>query len=334
MRRTWVLAVVLALAAAACGDDDPGTAGQAITTTEANTTTTTGGSAATGAGGDGSEPADAGDGGATFPVTVGGATIEQRPERVVSLSPTATEVLFAVGAGDQVVAVDELSNHPPEAPTTALSGFEPNLEAVASYDPDLVVLSYDPGEVVAGLRGIGVPVVLQPPATSLDDAYAQIEQLGAATGHPDRAAQVVADMRSRVEQVTASLDRPERPLRLYHEVDDSFYSVTSSTFLGELYQLLGLENIADAADTAGVGYPQLNAEYIIEADPDVIVVPDEVGYGPDDVAARPGWDQITAVAEGNIVEVDADLASRWGPRVVEFLELMAQRISDLQPADA
>ena len=129
---------------------------------------------------------------ASFPADVeaanGTVTIDAEPERIVSLSPTATEMLYAIGAGDQVVAVDDFSNYPEGTPMTDLSGFEPNVEAVTTYEPDLVVLSFDANDVVAGLERVDIPVLEYPAATSLDESYDQITQLGAATGHAGEAA--------------------------------------------------------------------------------------------------------------------------------------------------
>jgi iron complex transport system substrate-binding protein len=311
MRRTWILLVAcLGLVLAACGDDGgTGDGGAATTTTAAAGTTDGAGGADTD--GDGAEPAEA-------------------PQRIVSLSPTATEVLFAIGAGDQVVAVDSLSDHPAEAPVTELSAYEPNLEAIAAYDPDLVIIAgYDPGDLVSGLEGIGIPVVSQGPARDLDEVYAQIEELGTVTGRVDEAATVVAEVRSRIEAAVAAAGDPAEPVAVYHEVDDTFYSAASSSFTGQLYALLGFDNIADEADD-GSGYPQLNPEYILEADPDLIVITDEVGYGPAEVGARPGWGAITAVANGDVLQVDADLPSRWGPRVADFVELMADHLAEMR----
>jgi iron complex transport system substrate-binding protein len=319
IRIALALLAGLVLFAAACGDaDDAADPGEGTTTTTPPA----------------EEPAEPGDDEDAFPVTVGGATIEQRPQRIVSLSPTATEVLFAIGAGEQVVAVDDQSNHPDDAPLSDLSGFDPNLEAIAAHDPDLVVVSFDPIDLTSALGQIGVPVLVQAPALDFDDAYAQIEQLGAATGNLGGAAQVVADTRARVDAAIAEVEEVDRAVSVYHELDDTFFTASSASFIGEVYAQLGLENIADAADPDGTGFPQLSAEYILEADPDLIVITQEIGYGPEEVAARPGWDQITAVANGDIVQVDSDLASRWGPRFVEFLELMAQRVTQLQPAGA
>jgi iron complex transport system substrate-binding protein len=254
-----------------------------------------------------------------------------RPQRIVSLSPTATEMLFAIGAGGQVVAVDSNSNYPAEAPKTELSAYQPNLEAIAGYKPDLVVYSDDPGELKAGLDKLSIPVLHQPAATKLDDTYAQLDQLGRATGHEDEAGQVATAMRAEIEKIAAA-SRPERPLTYYHELDKSLYSVTSKTFIGQLYGQLGMRNIADAADKEGTGYPQLSAEYVIKADPDLIFLADTkcCGQSASTVAARDGWDQLAAVRTGGVVELDDDIASRWGPRVVDFLKTVAAKVQTLE----
>jgi iron complex transport system substrate-binding protein len=272
-----------------------------------------------------------------FPVTLmaanGEVTIQARPERIVSLSPSGTEMLFAVGAGDQVVAVDDNSDYPPDAPTTDLSGFEPNVEAVAEFEPDLVVLSDDVNDIVSALEALDVPVLHQPAARTLGDTYTEIEQLGVATGHVAEAAEVVASMRSEIEELSVSLPEFEEPPTYYHELDQSFFSVTSSTFIGQIYSLAGLENVADAAKKGGP-YPQLSAEFIIDADPDLIFLSDTrcCGVTAEKVARRPGWSQITAVRSGGVVELDDDIASRWGPRVVDFLRVVVGEVSELQPA--
>ena len=273
----------------------------------------------------------------SFPVTIDyqGTAVEipARPERIVSLSPTATEILFAIGAGDQVVAVDAFSDFPADAPVTDLDGSSPNLEAISSYQPDLVVAWIDPNEVLPGLGRIDVPALLHPSATTLDDTYAQIEQLGAATGHVAEAAEVVARMRTDLDAIVAEVpDRPE-PLSYYHELDPTLYSVTGDTFLGQLYGLLGLRSIADPSG-ADSQYPQLSAEFIVDADPDVILLADAQCCGVDtaELAGRPGWDELTAVREDRVIPLDEDLASRWGPRVVDLLRDLAAELATLAPA--
>ena len=272
---------------------------------------------------------------AGFPVTLdtpaGKVELAKRPTRVVSLSPTATEMLFAINAGGQVVAVDDQSNYPRQAPVTKLSGFQPNVEAIAGYRPDLVVFATDTGDLGASLRKLAIPALELPAATRLDDSYAQIQQLGKATGHTAEADRLVTTMRGEVQQIVAT-GRLERPLTYYHELDKNLFSVTSKTFIGQLYAQLGLQNIADKADKEGSGYPQLSPEYVVKADPDLIFLADTkcCGQSAKTVAARAGWKQVRAVKDGAVVPLDDDVASRWGPRVVDFLRLIAAKLKALE----
>lgn len=251
------------------------------------------------------------------------------PQRIVSLSPSGTEILFAVGAGEQVIAVDSFSYFPPEAPVTELSGFEPNVEAIAAFEPDLVVFDFDPGDLRAGLEAVGIPTLKLSTASTFDDIYTQIENVGAATGHIGDAAELVANMQTDIEAAVGNVDGAGATY--YHEVDTTLYSATSGTFIGEVYALFGLENIADAADPDGesFGFPQLSAEYIVEADPDLIFLADTLyeSQSLDTVAARPGWDALSAVGAGNVFELNDDIVSRWGPRVVDFVESIANALA-------
>ena len=249
------------------------------------------------------------------------------PHRIVSLSPTATESLFAIGAGPQVVAVDDQSDYPKRAPRTSLSGYTPNVEAIAGYRPDLVVLSGDANDVVAGLRKLGISVLLQPAATNLGEAYAEIRQLGAVTGHRRGAAKVVTAMKKTIAKVVKST--PKRRFSVYHELTPDFYSATSNTFIGRIYKLFGLRNIADAADSSSTGYPQLSGEYILSANPNLIVLADTrcCGQSAKAVASRPGWSGVAAVRTGAVVGIDDSVASRWGPRVVQFVRAVGKALS-------
>jgi iron complex transport system substrate-binding protein len=249
------------------------------------------------------------------------------PHRIVSLSPTATESLFAIGAGPQVVAVDDQSDYPKRAPRTSLSGYTPNVEAIAGYRPDLVVLSGDANDVVAGLRKLGISVLLQPAAKNLGEAYAEIRQLGAVTGHRRGAAKVVTAMKKTIAKVVKST--PKRRFSVYHELTPDFYSATSNTFIGRIYKLFGLRNIADAADSSSTGYPQLSGEYILSANPNLIVLADTrcCGQSAKAVASRPGWSGVAAVRTGAVVGIDDSVASRWGPRVVQFVRAVGKALS-------
>ncbi|MEU4534564.1 ABC transporter substrate-binding protein [Streptosporangium sp. NPDC023825] len=266
---------------------------------------------------------------AGFPVTVeagnGPVAVAKRPERIVSLSPSATESLFAIGAGPQVVAVDDQSNHPADAPKSDLSGFKPNVEAIIARKPDLVVVANDADSVVAALGKVGVPVLLEPAATKLDEAYDQITDLGAATGNGDRAAELVAGMRKQLDEITAAAPKDAK-LTYYHELDTTPYSATSTTFIGQIYGLFGMSNIADEAPDAAGGYPKLSAEFVAKADPDLVFLADTkcCGQSRDTLAKRPGWSKLSAVKNDQVVLLDDDVASRWGPRVVD----LARQIGD------
>jgi iron complex transport system substrate-binding protein len=269
---------------------------------------------------------------AEFPVTViaanGKVTIPRKPRRVVSISPSATESLFALGAGPQVVAVDDQSDYPRTAPRTRLSGFTPNAEAIAKYRPDLVIVSYDANRVVASLKKLRIPVMLQPAPKTLPQAYEQIKQLGVATGHTGPARTLIARMRTTIARLVAGSTARARGVSFYHELSPDYYSATSKTFVGSVYALFGLRNIADAADSSGSGYPKLAGEYVIASNPSLIVLADTkcCAQTKATVAGRPGWDRIRAVRTGAIVLLDDSIAARWGPRVVNFVRAVASAL--------
>lgn len=321
MKRSSLLLALLVIAAA-CGTDEGGS----TTTIEPEPTTTTAPDTTTAA----PEATTTTEEMSGFPVTIeadnGSVMIAEMPESIVSLSSTATEMLFALGAGPQVVAVDDQSNYPEEAPVTDLSGFTPNVEAILSYEPDLVVIGYDPGELVASLEAADVPVINYDAAVTIDEVYTQTEALGMATGHDEEAVVVNESIANDLAKIAEEAPDADG-VTYYHELDNTFFTVTSATFFGQIYDLFGLENIADPADEDGsaFGFPQLSSEFIVSADPDIIFLADTLyGESAETVAARPGWDVLSAVQEGNVVELDSDIASRWGPRIVDY----AQSVSD------
>ncbi len=272
--------------------------------------------------------------GGTFPVTVkaanGSVTLATAPKKIVSLSPTATEMLFAIGAGPQVVAVDDQSTFPASAPRTKLSGFQPNAEAVAGYHPDLVLVANDANGLMASLAKLKLPALLLPAATSLDDSYAQDLTLGQATGHPATAALLATSTRTRIAKAIASVPASAKGRKVYHELDPTLYSATSSTFIGSVYKEFGLTNIADAAKGAAAagGYPQVSAEFVVTQAPDLIVLADTKCCQQDvaAVAKRPAFGAIPAVKNGKVLAADDDIASRWGPRIADFAEALAKML--------
>ena len=273
----------------------------------------------------------------SFPLTLstanGSVTIPQKPSRIVSLSATATQDLYAVGAGPQVAAVDKYSTYPPEAPKTSLSGFKPNVEAIAGYKPDLVLVSDNTKDIAGQLAKLGIPTLVEPAAADFDGMYAQIREIGRATGNAARADQEATRLRDRVQSLVRSAPKPKRAYRVYHELDQTYFSATTKTFVGQVYKQLGLDDIADATP-GSKPYPQLSAEYIISANPDLIVLADTVccKQNADTVRARAGWASVAAVKSGAIVPVDDSVASDWGPRIVEFVQAVVDALRKLPSA--
>ena len=304
--RRWIVALPVMMIAAACGGDD----------SSSNTTPTSAAIAAE---------------------TSSAPESDEAPQRILSLSPTHTEMLFALDAGDQIVAVDSLSNYPEEAEAvrTDLSAYEPNVEAISAYEPDLVVIADDFTGLTEQLDSIGIPVWEGLAPTSLDDVYAQIEDLGAAIGRVEEAAMTVGLMRSAVETILGQSPGFDLGLTYYHELDDTYYSVTSNTFIGQLYSLFGLRNIADVSEGTS-DYPQLSAEFIVSQDPDLVFLADTVccGVTKESVGERPGWGELSAVRAGLVFEMNDDLASRWGPRIVDYLWAISEALETAVSLDS
>jgi iron complex transport system substrate-binding protein len=272
-----------------------------------------------------------------FPTTLtaanGSVTIKRQPNRIVSLDPTATEDLYAMGAGSQVVAVDQDSDFPPGVPVTSLSGLTPNIEAIAKYNPALVIASQNSGGLVSGLARLGVPVLIEPAVATLTAAYQQIEQIGRATGHYNQATEVVRNMQEEINDTVRQVGAKYRGTTYYWELSsDPYYSATSATFIGHVLGLFGLKNIADAADKpADGGYPELSQEYIVTAKPQLIFLADnqsaDGGQSPAIVARRPGWADLPAVQDHDIFGLNDDIASRWGPRLPSLVNEIANALA-------
>lgn len=270
-------------------------------------------------GGSGSETADS------------GPASSETTLKIVSLSPTATEMLYAIGAGNQVVAVDSLSTFPAEvAPkVTKISAYEPSAEAILAYEPDVVVISNDMNKITEQLTSANpdIKVWTGAAAASLGDVYKQINELGELTGRANSAAEVVSSMKALIDEIVPD-EMPTVSFPVYYELDNTFYSLTSNTFVGALMKQFGLVSIADGAEE-GNDYPQLNAEAIVKANPAIIFLADTkcCQQTAATVAARAGWSGIDAVVNQNVVELDDDIASRWGPRIVDLIEQFANAYS-------
>ena len=156
--------------------------------------------------------------------------------------------------------------------------------------------------------------------------------LGRITGHLGNATRLVASTKARIRALVSKSAPRARGLTVYHELGPDLYSATSSTFIGRVYSLFGLKNIADAADAGGAGYPKLSPEYVVSQSPDIVVLADIrcCAQTPHTVAARPGWSHVAAVRSGTIVRIDDSIASRWGPRIVDFVRAVAAALAHLR----
>jgi len=266
------------------------------------------------------------------PATSDTAAPEISTNKIVSLSATATEMLYAIGAQDQLVAVDNYSNYPEAAASfeNKIDASQPSAEAIAALDATIVLLAYDPGNLQTQLEALGITVWTGAAATSFDDSYKQITELGELTGKSTEAEALVASMKSDIQTAVSSMELPDAPVSYFYELDNTYFSVTSNTFVGQIMSQFKLQNIADTAE-AGNDYPQLSQEAIISANPQLVFLADTKCCQQDaqSVAARPGWNKIDAVAKGNVVELDDDIASRWGPRVVDLVKQVATAVAKI-----
>jgi iron complex transport system substrate-binding protein len=270
-----------------------------------------------------------------YPITVkfGGysTTIAKKPTKIISLSPSATEIFYAIGAGSQILAVDNLSNYPANTPVSEISAFEPSVEAILAKKPDLVLLSIDSTkapQIRNALVKLGIPVLMEKAPATLKDVYAENTLLGRVTDRQAGAVKLNASMAKSIKETLAKAKKSSK-IRIFHELDDTYFSATSNTFIGKVYKSFGVVNIADAAAGAdNSGYPQLSAEYLLKSDPQVIFLADaQYGVTADSVSKRAGWSQISAVKNKKIVELPADIPSRWGPRLVDFYKLIGASLA-------
>ena len=245
------------------------------------------------------------------------------PKRIISLSPSITEILFEIGSGNQVIAVDNLSNYPNEAPITDISAYDPNVEAISLLNPDLVILSYNIKNLKAALKKIGIETIYLPAPLNFEDILDQIDYLGLQTGNEDKAKKLISKMKNRMKTLQ-KLRENEKATKIYHEIDPNYYSPSKFSFIGDIYQKLNYKNVADKADISNLGYPKLSPELIISENPDLIVLPGKDNKYVEKVKLRPGWGYIEAVKKNNFLLTNNDIASRWGPRILNFASILVE----------
>ena len=245
------------------------------------------------------------------------------PKRIISLSPSITEILFEIGSGNQVIAVDNLSNYPNEAPISDISAYDPNVEAISLLNPDLVILSYNIKNLKTALNKIGIETIYLPAPLNFEDILDQIDYLGLQTGNEDKAKKLISKMKNRMKTLQ-KLRENEKATKIYHEIDPNYYSPSKFSFIGDIYQKLNYKNVADKADISNLGYPKLSPELIISENPDLIVLPGKDNKYVEKVKLRPGWGYIEAVKKNNFLLTNNDIASRWGPRILNFASILVE----------
>jgi iron complex transport system substrate-binding protein len=256
--------------------------------------------------------------------------LEEPAQRIVSLSPGATEIIYAIGAQEALAAVDLNADYPAEAASFAekVDAFQPNVEAIAALEPDLVIVATDSDGIVGALDRLSIPVLyidLDLEVRTVEDVFEQIAIIGRLTDREAAAGELVDALEARVAAIDEELEDVTEGEAVFHELDSTYYTVSEQTFIGNLYQRLKLRNIAGDGD--GVAYPQLTQEKIIADNPGIIVLADEeFGVSIESVKARPGWDAIRAVRDDRIFAVDPDIISRPGPRIVDALEQLAEQV--------
>jgi len=211
--------------------------------------------------------------------------------------------------------------------TEKIDAFNLNVEAVAALDPDLVTLSFDPGDAVSGLAAVGLPTMLfaAPGPATLEEVYLEWRDLGTATGQDEAAAALLARVSSDIDGILIQVPEHVGASTYFLELDSTLFTAGTGTLLDSIFGMLGMMSIVDRTDGP---FPQLSSEYVIGADPDFVFLADTVccGQSADTVAARPGWAEMTAIRNDDIVELDDGVASRWGPRLVDLILAIAKEV--------
>ncbi|GAB4454202.1 MAG: ABC transporter substrate-binding protein [Anaerolineales bacterium] len=255
-------------------------------------------------------------------------TLESVPQRIVSLAPSNTEILFAVGAGSQVVGRDEFSDYPEEAkslPSIGGSFGEYNLEAIVALEPDLVLAAeINTPELIKQLEDLGLTVYFLKNPTTLEEMYTNLETVARLTGQD--ATELVDSLKSRVAAVDEKIASLDSRVSVFYEIDASDpakpWTYGPGTFGSLLISRAGGQNVGDIASDP---YPQLSLEQIVTANPAVIILGDAMwGITPESLSTRAGWETIEAVKSGKVFPIDDNLISRPGPRLVDGLEQLAK----------
>lgn len=254
--------------------------------------------------------------------------IKKEVMKIVSLSPSNTEILFALGLDDKIVGVDDFSDYPKEAlDKEKVGGFsKPNIEKIVALDPDLVLsVASMQADAVTELKRLKINVFALE-SQNIADIVSAIEKVGKITGSDSEAKRVADKITAKIEEVqsrTKDIKKSERPKVFFELYNDPLMSAGSATFIGDMISIAGGRNIAAPSKEA---YPQFSLETLVNEDPQVYLAASGSMTDPGDLINRPGWESLTAVKDGKVFVLDENLINRPGPRVVEGLEQVAKSI--------
>ena len=253
--------------------------------------------------------------------TCSNQTQENNEMKIISLSTTHTEIIQSLEAENTLVGVDAFSEV--DFPVEIIDAYTVTAEELVPLNPDIVIIAFDFNGIVEGLKAQEINYVLLPPAKNLDDVYAQISTIGDIVNKKNEASSTIRDMKLEINRIINNSNYQD--VNVYHEIGYSYgiYSVNSESLIGEIYNLLGVTNIANSEeDPYGSGYPALTEEMVIESDPDFIVV-GHSDYLNKDLSIRDGWGDISAVQNSRVVFLDDTLASNWGTTTLQLVEVLA-----------
>ena len=255
-------------------------------------------------------------------VSMCSSQVQEKDEmKIVSLSTTHTEIIQSLGAQSTLVGVDAFSEV--DFPVEVIDAYTITAEELVPLNADIVIIAFDFNGIVDGLEAEEINYILLPPAKNLDDVYSQITTIGDIVDKKNEASSKIRDMKLEINRILRNSDFQD--ITVYHEIGYSYgiYSVNSESLIGEIYNLLGVTNIADSEeDPYGSGYPALSEEMVLESNPDFIVV-GHSDYLNKDLSIRDGWNNISAVQNSRVYFLDDTLASNWGTTTLQLVEVLA-----------
>ena len=250
------------------------------------------------------------------------STESSTEQRVVSLSTTHTEIIQTLGGENLLVGIDSFSES--ELPIEKIDAFTVTADELVNLNPDLVIVAFDFNGIIDGLEALNLNYILLPPARNFDEVYTQIMEIGNLINKSEESIDLVSEMENDVAEIIENFSAQN--VKVFHEIGYTYgiYTVNENSFIGEIYNLLGVDNIANfKEDPFGSGYPEFSEEEILMANPNLIIV-GHSDYLNKDLSTRVGWEEITAIQSGNLFFLDENLANNWGTNTVDLLNTLSE----------